>query len=92
MNSFKIINMKEEKRKFKMSQIFCLKCNEIKKIRINSDLNLKSITVEFECGHERNNQLEYEENKYCLICRKIITQELQEKLKLKLSENSLLKC
>ena len=67
--------MKEEKRKFKMSHIFCLKCNEIKKIKINTDLNIKSIRVEFECGHKRNNQLEYEENKYCLICRKIITQE-----------------
>ena len=38
-------------------------------------MNLKSITVEFECGHERNNQLEYEENKYCLICKKTFSQE-----------------
>ena len=68
--------MEEDKGKLKeMSNIFCKKCNEIKKIKINCDWTLKSINISFECGHERSNQIEYDENKYCLNCGKNIVQE-----------------
>ena len=70
------MNMKEDKGNLlKMSKIFCKECNEIKKIKINCDWTLKSINTSFECGHERNNQIEFDENKYCLNCGKNIMQE-----------------
>ena len=67
--------MEEDGGKLKMNKIFCRECNEIKKIKINCDWTLKLIKVSFECGHERNNEIEYDENKYCLNCRKNVIQE-----------------
>ena len=67
--------MNMEEGQLKMSKLLCRECNEIKKIKINCDWTLKSIKISFECDHERNNQIEYDENKYCLNCRKIIIQE-----------------
>lgn len=69
------MNMEEDSEKLKMNKIFCRQCNEIKKIKINCDWTLKLIKVSFECGHERNNKIEYYENKYCLNCRKNVIQE-----------------
>ena len=69
------MNMEEDSEKLKMNKIFCRECNEIKKIKINCDWTLKLIKVSFECGHERNNEIEYYENKYCLNCRKNVIQE-----------------
>ena len=69
------MNMEEDKKELKMNKIFCRECNEIKKIKINCDWTLKLIKISFECGHERNSEIEYDENKYCLICRKNVMQE-----------------
>jgi len=69
------MNMEEDKGKLKMNKIFCRECNEIKKIKINCDSTLKLIKISFECGHERNKEIEYDENKYCLNCSKNVMQE-----------------
>ena len=69
------MNMEEDNEKLKMNKIFYRECNEIKRIKINCDWTLKLIKVSFECGHERNNEIEYDENKYCLNCRKNVIQE-----------------
>ena len=69
------MNMEEDKEKLNMNKIFCRECNEIKKIKINCDWTLKLIKISFECGHERNDEIEYDENKYCLNCIRNVMQE-----------------
>ena len=48
--------------KFDFNNIFCLKCNDIKKIKIYSNWKEKTMNVSFECGHERNAQSNYKNN------------------------------
>ena len=48
--------------KFDFNNIFCLKCNDIKKIKIYSNWKEKAMNVSFECGHERNAQSNYKNN------------------------------
>lgn len=71
--------MKEDEEvKIKMNQIICQTCKEIKKIKINSNWENKTIYITFECGHERNQQDEREELDFCLNCKKDIKKEHKE--------------
>ena len=59
--------------KFYMTEIFCFKCQEIKKIKINSNWNDKTIYITFECEHDRNEK-EDEQINFCINCKKFIEQ------------------
>ena len=48
--------------KVNFNSIFCSNCKDIKKIKINSNWNKKTIDISFECDHERNTQSDYKTN------------------------------
>ena len=68
--------MEEKNEQLQINEILCKECNEIKKIKINCDFALKSISISFECGHERNNQNELKGKTYCLNCNKNVMNKM----------------
>ena len=67
--------MQDNNSDIEMAQAYCNVCNEIKKIRITTNWNNRSITVSFECNHERKNLVHSRYFGYCENCKKYIEEE-----------------
>lgn len=65
----------DNKSKINMNNIICPICNDIKKIRINSNWIDKTMSITFECNHKRNIQEKLEQNDYCKNCGKYVKQD-----------------
>lgn len=67
--------MEDNNSDIEMAQVYCNVCNDIKKIKITTNWNDRSITVSFECNHERKNQVYSRYFGYCENCKKYIEEE-----------------
>jgi hypothetical protein len=67
--------MEDNNSDIEMAQIYCNVCNEIKKIKITTNWDDRSITVSFECNHERKKQVDTRYFGYCENCKKSIKDE-----------------
>ena len=67
--------MEDNDLKYYMDKVFCLICNEIKKIIIYSSWENKTIDLSFECNHERKKQDNQKNYDFCFNCRKKAEQD-----------------
>lgn len=67
--------MEESEDKRDMNIILCPICDMIKKIKINSNWEEKTINILFECDHERSGKAKSIKDNYCINCVKYIEQD-----------------
>ena len=60
---------------FNLKDIFCKKCNDLKKIKINYNGEQKVINVVYECSHEREENTSVKNDYFCFNCKKFFAEK-----------------